>query len=206
MNTMESLFKCCILYFFAMYGISKAEEVLGSQLLSSDSKARIQATERLQDLRRKVDVELIQAFESALKGPRSAVYGGSLHLTIQALGEWKVEHACSNLVNLLAWELDPGTFPRGDRFQASEFYPAAQALSRISGPECFTAILNHLRFERTSQTLVLSAWVLKEALGARLIMPFLEREIEIGSGVYSENLKKVLNILKENRPLPIPKH
>ncbi len=103
-------------------------------------------------------------------------YQSPLHLTVQALGEWRVEDAVPLLAKIVEYQIDQFAVPVGDKLPAYAYYPAADALRKIGGAYVHKLIVKRLCAEEDAEVVRICVWVLFEAYGEDVAKLLLEAE------------------------------
>lgn len=181
---------------------------LNEDLLSEKEHVRITAAEALASLRGNVTERLIRNLTKTLEEEPDMSYQGPIHLTLQSIGEWRLEEAIPTLIKFVDIKLEKTTFPVGARRLQRAYYPVADALVKIGGRSVIDVVLNHMEKPEDENKLRFYAWVLRESLGVDLAVVAVkirkERHLDEDT---QESLNKVIDILRESGPiLPVVRH
>ena len=103
-----------------------------------------------------------------------ASYESSLHLTVEAVGDWRAEGAVPVLAEVVVYELDESTMPVGKLLPICAYYPAADALRKIGGVYVHRLMVQRLEKEKDPKVVRLCVWVLYEAYGENVARLMLE--------------------------------
>jgi len=184
-----------------------------AMISGANHRERSAASSSLAGLRNQVSRELLANLGSLLDTEDRAVIG-PLHLTIDAIGQWRIEEAVPQLLLIIDLQLDPRTAPAGSRIGAVTLYPAANALGKIGGPAVIDGVLEKTREPIPELSIRCCAFVLQKAVGSRRAVVIAEAELaKFGTEETSPNLKglranlgKLVELLKSDKPvLTMPK-
>lgn len=165
-------------------------------LVAPQAEVRERAARDLASHRRGMVKALVAAFDSLSKDP-SKVYGSPFHLTTQVIGEWRIEEAIPTLVQRLEFRLDKSTFPVGDRYPLSAYYPVAEALARIGGKNVRAGVFERLKKPASNDVRLVSAWILCQTEGeetARFLVELAQKKAADPEEV--KNLEALMKLVK----------
>ena len=159
--------------------------------------------------RREVEQALLKNLGLLQKEPNENLrrFGGPFDRTVGTLGKLRSKAAGFVLLPMIDFQLDPVTEPfRGHAYPPS-FYPVAQALAEIGGPDVLQGVLQRLNVQADDRTLRACTWVLCETLGQRIAVAAVEQEAaseakrllpELWAGsVHKANLERARALLEE---------
>ena len=135
-----------------------------AQLCDEEYTVRADARYKLREERNNLTRVLMDKL-SRLSKTRDTDYEGPLHLTVEALGTWRIEGAVPVLVEMVDYQLDRATMPVGKKLPAYAYYPVAGALRTIGGVYVQRVIVKRLCAEDDAKVVRICVWVLFEAYG-----------------------------------------
>lgn len=198
-NLTGMILPVAILTLLALSGPERAESARVARdcqkLLAAEMQVRLEAQKELKSTRDQVVSALLGNIKSFSTEPERT-YNGSFHLTLQAIGEWRVEETVPFLVPMVDITLDRSTFPVGAKFLMEAYYPAAGALAAIGGRSVVREIFKPLKEPAGEEVLRASTWVLKECLGVEVAKATVELALKKAwHDVEKGNLAKVIRLL-----------
>jgi hypothetical protein len=138
---------------------------------------REQALQELMRQRNETVNCLLSNFAKLSQKPDKS-FGGSFHLTVAALGAWRVEEAGGQVVPFIDFQLDMTNLPVGFSYGPAFAYPVARALKEIGGQRVVDDIFRSLTFQPANDgVLRASAWVLSEVLGRDIVQMIVQQKL-----------------------------
>jgi hypothetical protein len=199
-----------VVIFMAVSTFAMADESLqglGETLDALDAHDPVARAEALRDigsLRARIGKRMIEKIQAGLQRPDNA-YNGTLHVSIVAVGDWRIEDAVPLLVKHVDFVLDPQTFPVGARRAASAYYPMAEALVRIQGTILTERVLELFQEPISETKLRAATWVLSQSLDRNAAKNLLDGAIEHAEmDVAIEQLSAARSLLNELEILQYP--
>lgn len=167
------------------------------ELSSNSSAKRVKAAVEILQARSAVSHALVVKLRKLSKNPEPACMS-EFHITVLLAGRSRLEKSVAVLIPLIDFSLDPQTLPVGDRYPSEAYYPVASALSEIGGLAVFEGVLSNLSKPSDERRLRVSAWVLKESLGAAPSKAVVRAALDDASNEqHKKNLSSVLTLLAE---------
>jgi len=151
-------------------------EKVCARLEDKESAARMSAREQLRVIRKTMKDNHIAKLKNLSQKPDNS-YGSPLHLTIQSIGEWRIKSGVvSSLVDMIDYELDKSTLPKGKKYTVAVLFPGAFALSKIADKYVGRTIIARLQTELNKRTIRICVWTLFETYGEDVAAFMLEKE------------------------------
>lgn len=148
---------------------------IGERLYDHDQTVRRHASYQLKEERNSLVHVLMNKLRELSKTTDTS-YQSALHLTVQALGEWRVEDAVPLLAKMVDYQIDRTTMTGWDKLPTYAYYPAADALRKIGGEYVHKLIVKRLCTEEDAEVVRICVWVLFEAYGEDVAKLLLEAE------------------------------
>lgn len=146
-------------------------------MLAPLRQERAQALQELMRQRGETVNCLLSNFAKLSQKPDKA-FGGPFHLTVAALGAWRVEDAAGQLVPFIDFQLDTTNLPVGASYGPASAYPVASALKNIGGQRVVDSIFRRLVYLPADDgVLRASAWVLNEVLGRDIVQMIIQQKL-----------------------------
>ena len=171
--------------------VEQVKAVVG-KVQDGDETTRIHAANLVRRIRTTITGKLLEQLD---KGKRDYSFNGTTHTAMQLLGEAGGPIAVPKLMEMITFELSSERIACSGEISAINFYPAAEALASIGGPQVLNAALQKIKKTDDDKTIRLCAWVVsRQFTGGRTPVAFLQAYID---NIVDEKPKKRLEIALE---------
>ncbi len=197
---------CCLIVIYSCGCKAKKEtakspslQEMAAKLYDKDRKVRSSEASNLRLEREKLGTYLEDKLKMLLQTPDNSWWSPT-HWTIEALGEYRIDKPAELLVQNIDYTIDRKTMPGGMKVTSNVFYPVADALRKIRGVPARKAIVERLKEEINSDTVMLCTWVLCDGYGADVAGFLLENEAaKTQDAEIKERLLKAKELFKDGR-------
>jgi len=167
------------------------------KIYDKDKEVRSNESYNLRMEREKLGIYLTDKLKALSKSQDNS-FGSPLHLTIEAVGEWRIEDGVYFLLQKIDYIINSSTVPSFKILPHYAYYPAADALRKIGGIQVRKAVVERLTKETNPDTVRICVWVLYEGYGEDVAGFLLDNEANKTQNIeIKERLLKAKEILKD---------